>query len=358
MAAPAKVRFTIPGPKDRKAGRLRLVNHTKLLSVRAMGGDLGEVSLTSAAGEQVPGKITGTGGWRATQVMLPASKYTFTAAATNADGVSTTRTRTFRTTAPAASDLPAVTPLAGRTVGVGHPIVVYFDYDVEARAMVEENMSVDTSRPVKGSWGWIDARTVAWRPKKFWPANTDVTVNLDLAKKRISKGVWVMEDRTIKFRVGRSQVMRISNATHQMQVIRDGKTVRTVPVSMGKPGFTTRSGTKVIMTQERTRRMDSSTVGISGSESYDLVVEYALRLTSTGEFIHAAPWSTHAQGNANVSHGCTNVSMDNAAWLYSNTLVGDPVVTTGTGRSTEEWNGLGGIWNFSWNDWLARSATS
>ena len=36
--------------------------------------------------------------------------------------------------------------------------------------------------------------------------------------------------------------------------------------------------------------------------------------------------------------------------------MGDPVVTTGTGRPTETWNGLGGLWNYSWDEWQQRSA--
>ena len=99
-----------------------------------------------------------------------------------------------------------------------------------------------------------------------------------------------------------------------------------------------------------------STVSIGGSEAYDLDVPYAMRLTATGEFVHGAPWSEWAQGSQNVSHGCTNVSLDNAIWLFENTLIGDPVITVGTGRPTEEWNGLGGIWNFDWSEWQARSA--
>lgn len=30
------------------------------------------------------------------------------------------------------------------------------------------------------------------------------------------------------------------------------------------------------------------------------------------EFVHAAPWSVAQQGSSNVSHGCINLSPDNA----------------------------------------------
>ena len=42
-----------------------------------------------------------------------------------------------------------------------------------------------------------------------------------------------------------------------------------------------------------------------------------MRVTYSGEFIHAAPWSVGSQGVANVSHGCTGLSTADAAWLYA-----------------------------------------
>jgi lipoprotein-anchoring transpeptidase ErfK/SrfK len=233
---------------------------------------------------------------------------------------------------------------------------VYLDHDVRFKAAFEKRLRVTTSRRVTGSWGWIDDRTVAYRPKRFWPGHTRVTVHLDVGKTQTAPGRWVKTDRTISFRVGRSQVLRIRNSTKRLTVTRAGRLVRTIPVSMGKPGFTTRSGVKVIMTRERVRYMDSDTVGIGGADAYALEVPYAMRMTATGEFLHGAPWSEWAQGSANVSHGCTNASLANGAWLYAHTLIGDPVITTGTGRATETWNGLGGIWNYSWAEWQTRSA--
>ena len=121
----------------------------------------------------------------------------------------------------------------------------------------------------------------------------------------------------MKFHVGDAMVSKVDMNTHQMRVFRNGKLIRTIPITTGEqPKFTTRSGTKVIVEKFRHKRMNSETIGIDpdSADGYDLDdVEYAMRVTYSGEFVHAAPWSVGSQGNANVSHGCTGMSTDNAA---------------------------------------------
>ena len=86
-------------------------------------------------------------------------------------------------------------------------------------------------------------------------------------------------------------------------------------------------------------------------------VEYAMRVTYSGEFIHAAPWSVGSQGAANVSHGCTGMSTENAAFLYNMTLRGDVVEYVGTDRPMTLTNGYGD-WNLDFPTWSEGSALS
>ena len=163
-------------------------------------------------------------------------------------------------------------------------------------------------------------------------------------------------DTSSAFTVSRSQILVISDATHEMGVFRNGVLIRTIPVSLGQHigTWVTRSGIKTIMSIQRTVEMNSATVGITGAGSYDEIVPYAMRLTWSGEYIHGAPWSVYAQGSYDVSHGCVNVNLDNAEWLYETSLVGDVVDTTGTGRPMEwDGNGTGGVWNMPWNIWMS-----
>ena len=145
--------------------------------------------------------------------------------------------------------------------------------------------------------------------------------------------------------------------TDHMRITRNGQTIRVIPITTGKKGFETRSGVKVIENKELTRLMDASTGGTNKTdpEYYRLTVQFAMRLTDTGEFLHAAPWSVGAQGHANVSHGCTGMSLENAKWLYNQSEIGDVVIYTGNDRPMEGFNGIG-LWNIPLDQWTQGSA--
>ena len=100
-------------------------------------------------------------------------------------------------------------------------------------------------------------------------------------------------------------------------------------------------------------RMTNQMIG--ARERYSLRVKYAMRITSSGEFLHAAPWNAAYFGSRNASHGCVGMSTANAAWLFNRTLIGDPVVTTGSSRGMEYGNGYSD-WNMSYAKYKKGSA--
>ena len=104
--------------------------------------------------------------------------------------------------------------------------------------------------------------------------------------------------------------------------------------------------------------MDAATTGTATNspDYYRITVEYAMRLTNSGEFVHAAPWSVRSQGYANVSHGCVGMSLANAQWLFGESSIGDVVAVTGTPNPQDLGNGIT-VWNEPWPQWLSRSAT-
>jgi lipoprotein-anchoring transpeptidase ErfK/SrfK len=298
--------------------------------------------------------------WVATRLLEPGTKYTITATGTGSDGKADDFTRSFTTDALTLSQqtYPSVIPLAGRTVGVGMPIIVRFDIPVKNRELFEKHMFVETSKPVEGRWAWFNDREVHFRPKEYWPANTDVTVKVLVNSLPAGDGIYGQKDQVIKFKIGEKVVAYVDVSTFTLTLKENDEVVRTIPVSTGDSKHRSREGTKVIMEKLRKVDMDAATTGVDSEDDdyYDIEdVEYAMRLTNSGEFLHAAPWSVGSQGRANVSHGCTGMSTTNAEYLYGQMKQGDPVEYTGSPRAIEQGNGWTD-WNLSWDDWVKKSA--
>ncbi|WP_435769308.1 Ig-like domain-containing protein [Nocardioides sp. SYSU DS0651] len=332
----------------------------KVLRVVAENATLRSVVVRSAGG-RLPGELVEDGArWVASDRLEPGIRYRVRAVAAGADGERVRNVSSF-TTAPLTLDqqtYPSVAPLDGETVGIGMPVVVRFDVPVTDKATFEKHMRVSSSPRQAGSWRWVSDNEARWRPRRYWKAGTDVSVDIDVNGLHAGGGIYGQEDRRVDFQIGDAHVYRVDAAAHRMKVFENGRLLRTFPITTGKPGFTTRSGVKVIMGKHERKRMNSETVGIpSGSaEAYDIAnVRWAMRLTSSGEFIHAAPWSVGSQGRANVSHGCTGMSTEDAGWLYAMSRRGDVVEYTGTDRPMEPDNGYGD-WNLAWADYVEGSA--
>ncbi len=332
-----------------------------LLEVTAQDATLRSVKVTSAAGD-VPGEVSADGStWTAGDRLEPGTTYTMTTVADDDNGEEVRVRKTFTTQALTLDEqtYPSVAPLEGETVGVGMPVIVTFDVPVTDRAEFEKNMTV-TSKPAQpGSWYWLSDNEAHWRPKAYWKAGTDVSVDIDVNGVRAGNGIYGQEDREVDFEIGDAHIYRVDMKTHQMRVLSNGKLLRTIPITTGEqPAFTTRSGIKVIMEKFDSKRMNSETVGITGADAYDIDnVQWAMRVTNSGEFIHAAPWSVGSQGYANVSHGCTGMSTENAGWLYAMSVRGDVVEYTGTDRSIEPGNGYSD-WNVDYSEYKKGSALS
>jgi lipoprotein-anchoring transpeptidase ErfK/SrfK len=231
---------------------------------------------------------------------------------------------------------------------------------VADKASIEKHLKVTNTSGQKGAWHWISDNEVHWRPVTYWRPGTDVTVTADVNSIPAGNGIYGQLSRTSTFHVGDALISKVNAQTHQMKTFINGKLAKVTPITTGKPGFTTRSGVKVIIEKFRHKRMNSETVGINRNspDAYDIDdVEYAMRVTYSGEFLHAAPWSVGSQGHANVSHGCTGMSTANAAWIYNLSKRGDVVEYTGTDRPMTLTNGYGD-WNDSFANWRSGSALS
>ncbi|MFI8516581.1 Ig-like domain-containing protein [Streptomyces sp. NPDC085481] len=336
----------------------------KPLEITAKGEDgrITDVTALDESGHHLAGELTADGRkWRSTAALAAGARYTVRVATEDEDGAPGARTFTFET-APAKRALTvAFGPEAG-TYGVGQPITADLSLPVKdkaARGVVERALKVRSVPAVEGSWYWVDDKKLHFRPKEYWPAGTTVSVTGNLAGLRVGDKLYGGASKPLKLTIG-DRIEAVADAgSHYMTVKRNGEVINTIPVTTGKPGFSTRNGIKVVLGKEYYVRMRGTSIGISedSSDSYDLPVYYATRVTWSGEYVHAAPWSVGSQGVANVSHGCVGMSTGNAAWFYETVRPGDIVQTVNSyGEMMDTFGNGFGDWNLAWDKWRKGSA--
>ncbi|MBO2462532.1 L,D-transpeptidase [Actinomadura violacea] len=325
--------------------------------VKADKGKLTGVTLTYGKNQKAEGKLAPDGSsWRSSWTLRPSTTYTVTAQGTGDGGKQVTATSTFTTLTPAKKLESGMSPLDGETVGVGMPVQLLLSRPVTTKAgkqAVEKALEVRMSTPVQGAWSWINDKEVDFRPRDYWPSGEKVKVVAHLAGLKAGEGLYGMKDRSLSFTVGAKHITTISDGTHRAKVTENGRLVRTMKVSLGKPGHDSYSGTMIAQEKRAHIIMDSATTGDPGE--YKIPTNWNVRLTYSGTFVHSAPWSTGSQGVADVSHGCVNASPTDAKWFFNFTNRGDIVKVTGTSRKLQFGNGPT-PWAKSWSEWLQGSA--
>jgi lipoprotein-anchoring transpeptidase ErfK/SrfK len=361
-AAPAVVRPAAPPvvtttPADGAAD----VAPSTAVTVTAPDATLTGVTLTSTTGKDVPGTVSGDGHtWTASAPVAYGTAYHLAGTATGPGG-STPVSSSFGTVAAkrlVRASMPSIDE--GETVGVAAPLEVRFDRHLSdaGRAAAERALTVTTSVPVQGSWAWLpddgSSSRVHWRPQQYWPANTTVTVAGRLYGVDLGGGSFGAGDLHRSFTIGRSQIVKADVNSHRLVVVRDGQTVFDVPASYGldsDPGRVTHNGVHVVMSKAETVLMTNEKYGYK-----DLPEHWAVRISNNGEFIHANPASTSAQGKRNITHGCINLTTDNAKAYYDTAIFGDPVEVTGSTVPLTSTDGDLYDWTIPWDQWQGMSA--
>ena len=330
-------------------------------------GTLTDVQVRSAAGARLAGAFdTQKAEWHSTAGMVANTTYTVTVAASDGS-TPVTRSATFTTLKPKAVNSARLNIGDDQVVGVGMPIILQFDRPVRNTDAVLKALKVTTSPQVEGAWhwmepaNWVGKNTEVWfRPKEYWPAGTKVSMSADLGSVELSPGVWGKRRYSTKFTVGDAVINTVDVQKHQLTMRRNGAVVKVIPITTGKAGpkWSTRGGIKVITEKRAELRMDSRTLGIKDEadpDFYNEIEHWTLRLTYSGEFLHARPGSEWAFGKQNISHGCTGMSMANAKWLFDHSAVGDVVQYTGSDRKLEPGNGYT-AWNMPYEKWAGAAA--
>jgi lipoprotein-anchoring transpeptidase ErfK/SrfK len=331
------------------------------VKVTIADGKLALVKVTDGKGGELAGQISADGRtWTSERNAAPGTDYKVEAQNTESQSAAAQ----FKTGAADKVNKVSINLPKGSTVGVAMPVSLVFDNPVTNKAEVEKQLKVSTSNNTEGSWGWFKDYSgndrVDWRPKEYWKSGTDVKVDMNLNGVDSGKGGGLFaRDYTTEFKIGKDRRMEVSLDTKKLKVFEDGQNVRTISVSAGTPGGkkASWSGKMVLMSKEGTIRMDSQTVGLG--DAYDKMVDYSMRLTWSGMYVHAAPWNSANFGRANASSGCVGMSDSDAASLYSEVQVGDPFEVVGDGSKGNADLGNGyGEWNLSWDQWKAKSALS
>jgi lipoprotein-anchoring transpeptidase ErfK/SrfK len=336
------------------------------VTVTAVDGKITNV-IVAAGSRSVQGTLSADGTtWRTDFALATGTRYTVTAAAVNKDGKSVTATSSFTTFAPASVMTPSTNVSDGDVVGVGEPLIVQFDHPIDgsaARAAVERSLVLTASTPVTGAWSWFGSEEVDFRPLAYWPAHTRVSLDFHAAGLRASDGAYATQNLRLSYSIGNSQITVVNTRTYRLRYYLNGKLLWNWPESSGMHEidpvtgqyFDTEAGTFVVLYKKNPEIMSSATVGItSGPYFYPPTpVYYAVKFTPSGNYVHDAPWSVGDQGNSNVSHGCVNISPDDAPLYYARAQAGDIVIIKNSPVPATPSDVTD--WMYSWSHWLRGS---
>ena len=233
---------------------------------------------------------------------------------------------------PLGGSVESIEPAVGAVVGVAHPLVVTFRGPIADRAAAERALAITSTPARTGTYEWIEDNVVQWVPDSYWPAHTIVSLSVG--------------GRPAQFKTGPALVGVADISEHTFTVTVDGLGAGSpIPLpaphhlphlgeegvllaAMGRPEYATPVGTYTVLGKDRSVRMDSSSVGIpvTDPDGYLLDVDYAVRFTRRGLFVHSAPWAVNSIGYDNVSHGCISLMPAAAQWYFDTVNVGDPVI--------------------------------
>ncbi|MER8068978.1 Ig-like domain-containing protein [Streptomyces sp. NPDC094034] len=332
-------------------------------------GTLTGVTMTTADGTDVKGTLAADAkSWKPDAQLERSTSYKITATAKDDKGREAHENSSFTTVSPSNSFIGNFTPEDGSTVGVGMPVSINFDKAITDKKAVQDGITVTSSSGQQVVGHWFNQQRLDFRPEQYWTGGSTVTLKLNLDGVEGADGVFGVQQKTVTFQIGRSQVSTVDVKSKTMTVVRDGKTLKTIPISAGSPENTTYNGQMVISEKFKETRMNGATVGFTdddGKGEYDIKdVPHAMRLSTSGTFIHGSYWGGNAFGNVNTSHGCVGLKdvkgagdpNQPAAWFYNNSLLGDVVVVKNSADKTiAPDNGLNG-WNMNWAEWQAGSA--
>lgn len=253
------------------------------------------------------------------------------------------------------------------TYGIGMPIVVYFSAKItEARDFVAattvkingvvnkgfwyfERSALNAGYPLQGSFIPYQADVPSYYNgmQTLWPPNSTVEMAMDTKGVSAGRGLAFDDSLTLHMAIGDAHISRVDCAAEQMVITDNGRPWHTYPVSCGAAATPTFNGIKVVLQKGEQdpatgKLRPIGTVMMSGPGYTDDPVPYSVRITNSGEYVHAASWNGRNIGIRSTSNGCTNLNPDNAIAFYNWAIIGDVVIHSNTGGGKmPSWDGFG-----------------
>ena len=334
---------------------------TAPVGVQVSDGWFQHIGLTNAAGKTVAGSLNRPRtAFTVAEPLGYDAVYTWSGSVVGRDGQATPVSATFSTVKPSKVVNGWFQLSDGQTVGVAAPIILQFDAPITDKATVERALTVTTEPPTEGSWGWLPDEAAGarahWRSREYFAPGTKVHVGAKIYGVAFGDQAYGADDLTLDFDIGRRQVVKAAAGSHRIQVVTDAGVIMDFPCSYGEadqPRNVTRSGIHVVTEKYADFYMSNPAAG------YNHIHErWAVRISNNGEFIHANPASSGAQGNTNVTNGCINLSDGDARQYFSSAVYGDPVEVSGTSIQLSYADGDIWDWTIDWSQWASMSALS
>jgi lipoprotein-anchoring transpeptidase ErfK/SrfK len=332
---------------------------TAPVGVKVSDGWFQRVTLTNPEGRVVAGALNrDRTAFDVTEPLGYGVEYTWGGSVVGRDGKAVPVAGNFTTVNPSIQVNGQFQLSDGQVVGVAAPIIIQFDASISDKAAVEKAMNVTTEPPVEGSWAWlpdeVGGSRAHWRTREYYPAGTKVHVDARLYGVPFGDGAFGAQDSTLSFEIGRFQVVKAEASSHRIQVLNDTGVIMDFPCSYGEGDIdrnVTRSGIHVVSEKYEDFYMTNPAAGYA-----NLRERFAVRISNNGEFIHANPASSGAQGNTNVTNGCINLSESDAQQYFHSAIYGDPVEVTGTRINLSYADGDIWDWAVPWEEWRSMSA--
>ena len=363
-SAEAPAAPSAPSIKYQPANAARDVAPVAPVRIEVKDGWFQRVALTNSDGKVVTGALNrDRTSFTTTEPLGYGVSYTWAGSVVGHDGKTVPVQGNFTTINPTTQVNGQFQLADGQVVGVAAPVIIQFDAAIgdEDRATVEKALKVTTVPPVEGSWAWlpdeVGGSRVHYRSKEYYPAGTKIAVDAKLYGVKFGDSAYGGQDISLNFEIGRRQVVKADASSHRIQVLDgDGNVIMDFPCSYGEadlPRNITRSGIHVVTEKYEDFYMSNPAGGYTNAHE-----RFAVRISNNGEFIHANPASSGAQGNTNVTNGCINLSTGDAQQYFNSAIYGDPVEVTGTSIELSYADGDLWDWAVSWDEWVAMSALS